>query len=76
MIATTGDNGLLILKLEPRTSYRLSEDFLGSYTVEPLDEDDLADALAAEAEVARFASITQQLLSQLARPAAGDRRTA
>jgi hypothetical protein len=44
--------------------------------VEPLDEDDLADALAAEAEVARFASITQQLLSQLAQPAADDRRTA
>ena len=76
MIATTGDNGLLILKLEPHTSYQLREDHLGSYTVEPLDDDDLAAALAQEAEVARFASITQQFLSTLVEPATDDRRTA
>jgi hypothetical protein len=49
VIATTGDNGLLILKLEPHTSYRLTEEFLGSYLVEPLEGEDLAEALAEEA---------------------------
>ena len=49
MIATTGDNGLLILKLEPHTSYRLTEEYLGSYLVEPLEGEDLAEALAEEA---------------------------
>jgi len=49
VIATTGDDGRLVLRLEPRTSYRLSEDYLGAYVLEPLEGEDLVEALADEA---------------------------
>ena len=49
MIATTGDDGRLILTLEPRTAYRLTDDYLGGYVLEPLEGEDLAEALAEEA---------------------------
>ena len=49
MIATTGDDGRLIVTLAPRTTYRLSDDYLGGYLLEPLEGEDLAEALAEEA---------------------------
>ena len=49
MIATTGDDGRLVLRLEPRTAYRLTEDYLGAYVLEPLEGEDLAEALAEQA---------------------------
>jgi hypothetical protein len=49
VIATTGDDGRLIVTLEPHTTYRLTDDYLGGYLLEPLEGEDLAEALAEEA---------------------------
>jgi hypothetical protein len=48
MIVTTGVTGQIILTLEPHTTYRFFEDIVG-YVLEPLEGEDLADAIAEEA---------------------------
>jgi hypothetical protein len=48
VIVTTGDDGLLVLTVQRNTNYRVQREYLDHLTIEPLFDDDLAEAIAEE----------------------------
>jgi len=48
VIVTTGDDGLLVLKVQRNTHYRVQREYLDHLTVEPLFDEDLIEALEQE----------------------------